>query len=164
MNPHPETYDAVSQHHKFYASNARSYDWPPQSKGTHTRPGSCFEGHERPARICMWTSFLISTLGVLTHSINIMCDRRPVLGIVRVRLTIRMRKRLPFPPAFATISPISPARARHAGLAHRTVHAQFEAGARAVAPIWLCGRRGIRRPGGHTRAIAQHLSNPVRYR
>lgn len=39
-------------------------------------------------------------------------------GIVRVRLALRMRKRLPFPPAFATISPVRPARARNAGLAH----------------------------------------------
>jgi hypothetical protein len=66
MNLHPETYDAVSQHHKFHTSNARSYDWPSQNKGTYTRPGSCFEGHERPARVCMWTSSLISALGVLT--------------------------------------------------------------------------------------------------
>ena len=85
----------------------------------------------------------------LTHLINV-CGRRSVSGIVRVRLAIRMRKRLPLPPAVATISPISPTRARHAGLAHRTVHAPVEAGARAVTPVWLCGRRGLRRPGGHT--------------
>jgi hypothetical protein len=158
QSPLTETHDTIPQRYRFHASDVRYYGRHPQNKGAYTCERSRIRGLERSARVC-------TPLSTIRFDIRVSDTRGHTdLGILRVHLAVRLRTCFQGATTSATVPPFCTARAHHAHIAHRTIHARFAPGSRDVAYVCVCGGRDVGIPGRHPRQFAQHRPNAVRHR